>query len=227
MTFQKKDHPRRCGENRVFRASQCSLMGSPPQVRGKPLVLCVPCHWKGITPAGAGKTIKIIHFTFRTRDHPRRCGENSTKRRSPSRRRGSPPQVRGKQRTVNICRDIRRITPAGAGKTRGLRVKVLTERDHPRRCGENLFHFDFLRIFEGSPPQVRGKRPTASQGRPNPKDHPRRCGENAVFFAACLNVIGSPPQVRGKLDSDEPAAGLTGITPAGAGKTYRHAVTIC
>ena len=50
------DHPRRCGENLISYTSISTLLGSPPQVRGKPsfsVVLGLPIR---ITPAGAGKT---------------------------------------------------------------------------------------------------------------------------------------------------------------------------
>ena len=50
-----------------------------------------------------------------------------------------------------------RITPAGAGKTPKRRFCTIFNRDHPRRCGENLLPFELLPKSPGSPPQVRGK----------------------------------------------------------------------
>ena len=70
-----------------------------------------------ITPADAGKTIKIIHFTFRTWDHPRGCGENREYILHEQRIRGSPPRMRGKQVDTNTKRRAVGITPADAGKT--------------------------------------------------------------------------------------------------------------
>ena len=35
--FMLQDHPRRCGENRATPTKRKSRLGSPPQVRGKPL----------------------------------------------------------------------------------------------------------------------------------------------------------------------------------------------
>ncbi len=55
----KGDHPRRCGENRTTLRTAGCRTGSPPQVRGKhPSVshLKMPCR---ITPAGAGKTLRL------------------------------------------------------------------------------------------------------------------------------------------------------------------------
>ena len=33
-----EDHPRRCGENHFVRQCRCYDVGSPPQVRGKPIL---------------------------------------------------------------------------------------------------------------------------------------------------------------------------------------------
>ena len=72
------------------------------------------------------------------------------------------------------------------------------QKDHPRRCGENLTVFQLCPKSPGSPPQVRGKpeNPGAVDwntritpagagktfwkvnGYGNLEDHPRRCGEN-------------------------------------------------
>ena len=52
----KKDHPRRCGENDDFLRRFGGLNGSPPQVRGKLSEAVAVVAVAGITPAGAGKT---------------------------------------------------------------------------------------------------------------------------------------------------------------------------
>ena len=51
-------------------------MGSPPQVRGKPLFSALGGNNSGITPAGAGKTAAVGKLDNAVWDHPRRCGEN-------------------------------------------------------------------------------------------------------------------------------------------------------
>ena len=54
--FAHRDHPRRCGENYLFRFYMTPSEGSPPQVRGK-LRYILNCEVEHrITPAGAGKT---------------------------------------------------------------------------------------------------------------------------------------------------------------------------
>ena len=51
-------------------------LGSPPQVRGKPVTPIDAITQERITPAGAGKTKKLQFSADGMEDHPRRCGEN-------------------------------------------------------------------------------------------------------------------------------------------------------
>ena len=51
----------------------------------------------GITPAYAGKSLRIaLHAAHRT-DHPRLCGEKIQLIASSSKKSGSPPPMRGKE----------------------------------------------------------------------------------------------------------------------------------
>ena len=151
------DHPRRCGENLIYKNSVRARKGSPPQVRGKlDSTAYLPCT-KGITPAGAGKTHFITIYSNATKDHPRRCGENVSASFETAVEMGSPPQVRGKLSHNNIQSEDSGITPAGAGKTVLALVDITSLQDHPRRCGENLLYFFGFLDALGSPPQVRGK----------------------------------------------------------------------
>ena len=91
-----QDHPRRCGENDIYREPFKRVAGSPPQVRGKRFLPLFATAHPGITPAGAGKTTLLPSRTFAAQDHPRRCGENVKKACKAAGLPGSPPQVRGK-----------------------------------------------------------------------------------------------------------------------------------
>ena len=71
-----RDHPRRCGENRLRLAFATDIYGSPPQVRGKLLLPVKVLLLLRITPAGAGKTNRFYMGFESSGDHPRRCGEN-------------------------------------------------------------------------------------------------------------------------------------------------------
>ena len=157
-----EDHPRRCGENFAFAVKVVGVSGSPPQVRGKHKNISKFVQKAGITPAGAGKTLLFFGGQCVVRDHPRRCGENSTTCDKLTFPAGSPPQVRGKPAAWRKGFATDRITPAGAGKTgRVLRISRVRW-DHPRRCGENPAPEHLRDRCEGSPPQVRGKPPRIS-----------------------------------------------------------------
>ncbi len=94
-----------------------SMLGSPPQVRGKRYEPATEEEDKGITPAGAGKTQITLSILSSKQDHPRRCGENQSPTLRPRGFGGSPPQVRGKLVRCHCKQRVSGITPAGAGKT--------------------------------------------------------------------------------------------------------------
>ena len=91
------DHPRVCGENFMAGIRKGYPLGSPPRVRGKPIVRGCVARDPGITPACAGKTHLFQGCDDISEDHPRVCGENLRT-----------------CRCRNVCV---RITPACAGKT--------------------------------------------------------------------------------------------------------------
>ena len=71
-----RDHPRGCGENVYVFPCVRNKPGSPPRMRGKPLL---PQNGHGlsrITPADAGKTRYPRRRNRNRQDHPRGCGEN-------------------------------------------------------------------------------------------------------------------------------------------------------
>ena len=152
-----QDHPRRCGENKEAQAIKVLCTGSPPQVRGKLCQCSLRRPRSRITPAGAGKTVPVFGHRAHNRDHPRRCGENVDALTDCASKTGSPPQVRGKPRSISGNRHTDRITPAGAGKTPRIALIGQLKKDHPRRCGENALVVVRRCGCNGSPPQVRGK----------------------------------------------------------------------
>lgn len=88
--------PRVCGEKPVCIQTRTISAGSPPRMRGKvDRQLDVGVH-AGITPACAGKRIRVSKTDGRAWDHPRVCGEKLFQLplfQSPL---GSPPRMRGK-----------------------------------------------------------------------------------------------------------------------------------
>ena len=135
------------------------------------------------------------------------------------RRGGSPPQVRGKQILSLFSGIVRRITPAGAGKTSPSETRRRLRKDHPRRCGENRTRCKKSLLDTGSPPQVRGKPEAGVQLFVSLRITPAGAGKTAVGIVVSRSNTGSPPQVRGKHLSRVRAERRNGITPAGAGKT--------
>ena len=132
-----------------------------------------------------------------------------------------------------------RITPAYAGKRECGYYIVLSDRDHPRLCGEKDSAPVILASFGGSPPPMRGKALTYLQklvgvritpayaGKSICKDYcgttagdpPRLCGEKFVPVIGISTPIGSPPPMRGKVNVLLQSVVTFGITPAYAGKS--------
>ncbi len=132
----RKDHPRVCGEKPLFRRIPSPKKGSPPRVRGEVYAQCRTYQHKRITPACAGRSAQDWIFNAARKDHPRVCGEKLRTRFLRSRRRGSPPRVRGEVRSRRSQRSRKGITPACAGRSSELCPVATGKRDHPRVCGE-------------------------------------------------------------------------------------------
>ena len=71
-------------------------MGSLPRVRGKGTPVLRGFGRTGITPACAGKRLRIGVRYAQRKDHPRVCGEKNLTLNYEDMQKGSPPRVRGK-----------------------------------------------------------------------------------------------------------------------------------
>ena len=96
---KRQDHPRVCGENKVGFYKSPFEQGSPPRVRGKPMIKKRFENGERITPACAGKTYWKRRTLYKFQDHPRVCGENLVILIPRHCEIGSPPRVRGKPTT--------------------------------------------------------------------------------------------------------------------------------
>ena len=125
------------------------------------------------------------------------CGEQTSMSCCPSLCTGSPPRVRGTEKSLAETQARNRITPACAGNRRWRGRRWRRGQDHPRVCGEQEAGKGMKNVMEGSPPRVRGTdiagSSAAAAGRITPacagnscsggtgpaskKDHPRVCGE--------------------------------------------------
>ena len=90
------DHPRGCGENYPVLRLPINSYGSPPRMRGKPPPGGASVPPPRITPADAGKTVKVLRPKLHAQDHPRGCGENTESMEEIAVSLGSPPRMRGK-----------------------------------------------------------------------------------------------------------------------------------
>ena len=117
LHISARDHPRTRGEKTLLTASFVLAAGSPPHTRGKADSELPPTSVGGITPAHAGKRSSTIRDVSRASDHPRTRGEKKWIQNQNRQDGGSPPHTRGKVFMDCISVQVRRITPAHAGKS--------------------------------------------------------------------------------------------------------------
>ena len=91
----------------------------------------------GIIPADAGSTQKPEFQIRLSGDHPRGCGEHDPPQDSGTDDTGSSPRMRGALFTTMIIILAFGIIPADAGSTRHHSHTSISDRDHPRGCGEH------------------------------------------------------------------------------------------
>ena len=187
-------------------------------MRGKRCGVAAAVVTYRIIPAHAGQTTPIVTAWYRTPDHPRACGANTSTRSAYSTLVGSSPRMRGKLGfgSTRQCRP--RIIPAHAGQTDDAVFSMLRHPDHPRACGANSAS-DWVEAWRtGSSPRMRGKLRSRrfsgtftriipahagqTQGTANwtldEADHPRACGANVPFQNSNDSMDGSSPRMRGK-----------------------------
>ena len=105
-----------CGEKFNLKEMSKTLLGSPPRMRGKAREVLLHPEAVGITPAYAGKRIKLRKRHSICGDHPCVCGEKIEMPYELLLKEGSPPRMRGKARSRCFVVEVMRITPAYAGK---------------------------------------------------------------------------------------------------------------
>ena len=113
-----QDHPRLCGEKSALTAETIAGAGSPPPMRGKAGTPARGLPADGITPAYAGKSNSRKIYRSMCQDHPRLCGEKVRYAPQTDQLQGSPPPMRGKEKSGRKTETMSRITPAYAGKSR-------------------------------------------------------------------------------------------------------------
>ena len=125
------------GEDDLVVKGDFTGAGSPPHARGRRLDDVEAESAERITPACAGKTLPIRARRRSFADHPRMRGEDHCRGRLVDGRAGSPPHARGRLSRPPSTNGGSGITPACAGKTRGLGRESDRRADHPRMRGED------------------------------------------------------------------------------------------
>ena len=174
-----RDHPRMGGEKSASSWRWISSRGSPPHGRGKACRSCcghtaagITPAWAGkratptkngcsggITPAWAGKRRPPPSGLMACTDHPRMGGEKCYDVVTRLGGVGSPPHGRGKAAVERVWKQWLGITPAWAGKRRGMPSRAGRGQDHPRMGGEKAAYLRAVCGPRGSPPHGRGKDP--------------------------------------------------------------------
>ena len=119
----RRDHPRGCGEKPRAEIFLHDRRGSSPRVRGEVLLQQKTSPAIGIIPAGAGRSETPKGKNFVHRDHPRGCGEKWFVSHCGVPFVGSSPRVRGEVLALSPVAILRRIIPAGAGRSGPLRPR--------------------------------------------------------------------------------------------------------
>ena len=211
-----------------------------PRIRGEDC--CLPGWFlSGFTPAYAGKIPFTTTWNSTLQVHPRIRGEDQVQECWQNKDEGSPPHTRGRSSSFTGSPPNGWFTPAYAGKM-WLKSKKCTHRKvHPRIRGEDRLYQRVLYRQKGSPPHTRGRFDYVS-GRDKPlgftpayagkivipplnislpKVHPRIRGEDGDA-RSCDNLDGgSPPHTRGRYIGFSRISGLSGFTPAYAGKIFQ------
>ena len=215
------------------------LLGSSPPVRGAHGDRDTRKHHGGLIPARAGSTMSCSAPPIRFGAHPRPCGEHSLRARRMLSGWGSSPPVRGALASTLGLSISSGLIPARAGSTAMTIVFKLSQRAHPRPCGEHGSDHSTTRAVSGSSPPVRGAHrcaglvntpaglipARAGSTRPCPMPlasiwaHPRPCGEHPLWRRRALPLRGSSPPVRGARRRAEPYDRNPGLIPARAGST--------
>ena len=186
------NHPRVRGEEEAMERGMLIPKESPPRARGRVTVWSMVTQDEGITPACAGKSLRLPRLAGLVGNHPR---------------------VRGEELYLALRLEWQiGITPACAGKSQPSASFLHHDGNHPRVRGEE-HHDDFLPLYiRESPPRARGRGGTGSLDRVHHGITPACAGKSSSGRKKCHARSRNHPRVRGE-ESNENAASEDMVIP--------------
>ena len=173
----------------------------------------------GIIPACAGSTNVDTSTCTYIGDHPRMCGEHSSRKAFLFASMGSSPHVRGARVHQRPPRSRTGIIPACAGSTVWLYnngTEDVGSSPHVRGAHSPLHAHQGRR---GIIPACAGSTHHVLVSVSSSRDHPRMCGEHQTLKNPFASIMGSSPHVRGAQCARALMLYARGIIPACAGST--------
>ena len=172
-------------------------------------------------PACAGNSPPTPASGTETPVHPRVCGEQPRRARTPRRADGSSPRVRGTD--LRVARDciLFRFIPACAGNSENARERAIASAVHPRVCGEQRYRMPNAGDRDGSSPRVRGTGSRSEWQIPFARFIPA-CAGNSFRVYKCIHERAVHPRVCGEQGTLRPIMRIfIRFIPACAGNSLR------
>ncbi len=239
LSIRSAEHPRVGGDDPIPEDSVLLPFGTPPRRRGG--LGAAPRYGRDErnTPASAGRTPGLSGSVAGVPEHPRVGGEDwgrAVRMCPPS---GTPPRRRGGLGGHVDREELRRNTPASAGRTWAAATAGSGCAEHPRVGGEDPATLSHAAIETGTPPRRRGgpalnafgpacrRNTPASAGRTRRRrarrgsgpEHPRVGGEDPAAADEVDGAVGTPPRRRGGRRDPHDRVDCERNTPASAGRT--------
>ena len=152
-----REQPRRRGDDADQLGNLGFEGGTAPQARGRHAAAAGVDRMTGNSPAGAGTTSSTRSRRHRTREQPRRRGDDTSAAHSWDGIRGTAPQARGRRTGTGSGSPINGNSPAGAGTTAPMTRSGTRDREQPRRRGDDSFRLPWYSLPSGTAPQARGR----------------------------------------------------------------------
>jgi len=235
----RRAHPRMRGEHNWPTAPATDSAGSSPHARGAPPEVRAETGARGLIPACAGSTQRLLVRCCRSRAHPRMRGEHYMKTGGFRNGGGSSPHARGAHPEPRAAHQQHGLIPECAGSTSRVGTGRVRTGAHPRMRGEHRKLWEGREELVGSSPHARGARrrgglidhltrlipacagstsdrwPASSRA----GAHPRMRGEHMAMDVRSGSSTGSSPHARGAPYSKWSWCAPQGLIPACAGST--------